>query len=397
LGISFLCVLSVFSSSIVAQSPSQTLRLPSGRAFNHDLVKQGLDSLYNLDFTSALNAFRQMTQEAPKDPTGYFALALVHWWRLETRLGEFTEEEEEQFTRSVANAIEISQKAARQDSRNAQAYLCLGGAYGLRGRWHAAKHNWLRALFDGRRARRDQARALEIDPGLEDAYLGVGLFDYYVAALPKIVQALSFLGSGDKTRGLEELKRAGSQGLFSRTAAQLILIGIYTNTEKTPLAALKIAQELRGEYPNSPFMHELEILILFENRKGSEMQTLAQDFVARSRSRSGFYSPRDLTRGYDHLGAAESLLGQWDKAVVAYAQAIDTARPTDPYLTAAHLHRGEAYDVLGLRAQPMADYRQALRGPKLWESREDAKRYLRNPYRRTTVMPDMIPSLDNQP
>jgi hypothetical protein len=376
-------------ATIFAQSPSQP--------FNRDEIEPGLTSLYNLDFNSAFGVFQAMIQKTPDDPTGYFALALAHWWQLEIRLGEYTNDEENQMLASINDAIDVAERTVQRSPNNAPAFLCLGGAYGLRGRWQATKHNWIRALLDGRRARRYQARALEIDPNLEDAYMGVGLFDYYVAALPKIIQTLSFLGKGDKTRGLKELERAASKGLFSKTAAQLILIGIYTNTEKTPEKALEIARQLRAQYPSSPFMHELEILILDENQKGIEMRDLSEDFIARSGSGSGYYSSYYLTRGYDHLCAAEGLLGHWDKAVDACTQAISGARSADPYRTSAYLHRGEAYDMLKERPQAVADYRQVAKGPKLWDSKNEAERYLKLPYSPKKTTSGLLPSLDNQP
>ena len=338
-----------------------------------------------------------MQEASPADPTGYFALALAHWWQLETRLGEYTRDEENRFMEAANTAIDAAEKAVHREPKNAQAYLCLGGAYGLKGRWHAAKHNWLRALFDGRRARRYQTKALELDPNLDDAYLGVGLFDYYVAALPGIIRALSFLGKGDKQRGLDELDRAAANGLFSRTAAQLILVGIYANTEKKPEVALEIVKKLRAEYPQSPFMHELEILILFDDKQGKKMKPLAEEFLVRCRSSNGFYSSRALTKAYDHMGAADGLLGEWDEAVSAYTQALQEARSTDPYWTAAHLHRGEAYDVLGRRENAVEDYREALKGPDLWELKAEASRYLKTPFQPSGPLKAIVPSLENQP
>jgi hypothetical protein len=177
----------------------------------------------------------------------------------------------------------------------------------------------------------------------------------------------------------------------------LILVGIYTNSEKKPEMALEIVKNLRAEYPQSPFMHELEILILGECHRGDEMKNSAEDYIAKCRSGEGYYTPRSLTKGYDHLAAAEALLGMWDKVVEADTHALDGARSTDPYSTAAHLHRGEAYDVLGHRDQAVAEYRLTLRGPDLWEFKSDAEHYLKTPYQAATAAKTLVPSLENQP
>lgn len=372
---------------LVVQGFSTTELVKPPPSVNPQSVNKALDDLYNLDYDSAFRAFDRLIQEYPSDPTGYFGRALAEWWLLEMRLGEFTSQEEKTFLGFVDETIKVAKETLHRDRENARALLCLGGAYGIRGRWEAYGRHWFRALGDGRRARRYQAEALAIDPHLEDAYLGVGLFDYYVAALPKVIQVLSFLGSGDRERGLNELRRAATQSVYSRTAARLLLISIDTGPEKRPWEALEIVGELRREYPQSPFMRMVELLVLFENRKGPEMEVKAQEFLGQIEAGVPHFSAVYLTRVYAMLGCAASLQGKWREAVNFFTQAIDDARPTDPYLTGSLLYRGEAYDVLGQRSLAVADYQQALKGPSLWDYKKDAERYLRHPYDSAVLVP----------
>jgi len=346
-----------------------------------------MNALYNLNFPMAFDIFDQMVRNSPTDPAGYFGSALAWWWELEVRLGESSPKDEDQFEQAVKQAITVAEQVIDKEPGNAKAFLCLGGVYGLRGRREAFGHHWLSALFDGRRTRRYQSRALELDPQLEDAYLGIGLFDYYVATLPAVIRALSFLGRGDREKGLQELDRAATKSLFSRTAARLLLISINTGPEKKPLEALRLAEELMEEYPESPFMRLMELMVLFENHDGVLMERRAREFIDRINQGAPRYETGDLTRGHFMLGAALSVQGKWSQAVEALSRAIQAARPTDPYLTSTLVCRGEAYDVLGQRPSAIADYKRALGTPKFWDYQKEAQHHLREPYHQPALSP----------
>ncbi len=62
----------------------------------------------------------------------------------------------------------------------------------------------LAAARDGKRIKDALERALALDPGLQDAYFGLGLYHYYAdvaPADPKMLRWLLLLPGGDRARG----------------------------------------------------------------------------------------------------------------------------------------------------------------------------------------------------
>src|SRR5262249_21154788 len=154
----------------------------------------------------------------------------------------------------------------------AQGYLYAGGALGLRGRMEVTQHHWLSAYRFGKRGHADLKKAIALDPRLEDAYLGLGIYDYYADTLKGVQAVLSaIMMHGDRQRGLAEMKRAMRQGKHSRVEAKLFLMDAYASWEKQPENALAIAQELYQEFPHSPVMHLALIGAEKENKQWDQV------------------------------------------------------------------------------------------------------------------------------
>ena len=47
-----------------------------------EIVASGLDYMYHLKFDSAKIKFDELKSQNPKDPTGYFFLSLLEWWKI---------------------------------------------------------------------------------------------------------------------------------------------------------------------------------------------------------------------------------------------------------------------------------------------------------------------------
>jgi tetratricopeptide (TPR) repeat protein len=193
-------------------------------------VDQGFDYLYRCDYGAAEKTFLDALDERPHDPAMSLGYAIATWWRMENEFGPAGSPEEQRFLAAVKNAIDDAQHAVDKKD-DAEAYVCLGAAYGLRGRLEAARKHWLRAYRDGRKSYKNEQRALELDPTLADAYLGLGAFDYYASRLSHFIQHFIFVKNPDKEQGLAELEKA-THGKFSPVAAKLLLVGIDWTFEK---------------------------------------------------------------------------------------------------------------------------------------------------------------------
>ena len=106
-------------------------------------------------------------------------------------------------------------------------------------------------------------RAIKVNPEFYDAYLGIGIFDYFADTLPGVlkVPALLFI-SGDKARGIAEVRLALEKGRFFSTEARLFLVEILTRHEKNFKAALEEVAALKASDPSNLFFRLGEILTL---------------------------------------------------------------------------------------------------------------------------------------
>ena len=67
----------------------------------------------------------------------------------------------------------------QREPQRADAWFFLGASYGLRVQWRVLRTERLAAARDGKRIKDALERALALDPDLQDAYFGIGLYHYY--------------------------------------------------------------------------------------------------------------------------------------------------------------------------------------------------------------------------
>lgn len=341
---------------------------------------RGLEALILPDFPKSHEVFQEMMRDEPKDALGYLGESLAIWWQSAVELKEQDEKARAVLYASIEKTVAVAEEMVKTGTDQARGQMYLGAAYGLRGRQDAARKNYFKAYLDGRRAYDLQTQAYTANPELHDTALGLGLYNYYVAALPKIVRVLTFIKGGDRKKGLEQLQLAAEKGNFTRIPAKLFLMGIMLNPEKNPTEALRITGELRKSYPGSSFLHAMEMIALHDAKKIDQLKTSADDYVAKTTSGAPHYKKEDLIRGLFFQGVAAARQEQWVQALKHFDSAIASARETDPWLSWTLLWRGHVYDVLGDRASAKADYEAVLKSPKLWDIQDKAKQYLKKPY-----------------
>ena len=80
-------------------------------------------------------------------------------------------------------------------------------------------------------------RALALDPTLNDAYFGIGLYHYYADVAPaaaRMLRWLLFLPGGDRVEGLREMLQARDHGELLSGEADYQLHFVYLWYEQKP-------------------------------------------------------------------------------------------------------------------------------------------------------------------
>jgi len=180
------------------------------------------------------------------------------WWQIQ--LDPVSIAHDAQFQSRVDAAIAATDAWTRREPQRAEAWFYLGGAYGARAQWRVLRGEHVGAARDGKRIKDALERSLALDPELQEAYFGIGLYHYYADVAPtaaKILRFLLLLPGGDRTEGMQEMLRAREHGALLRDEADYQLHVIDLWYEKQPQRALDLLTQLRARHPRNPLFPQL--------------------------------------------------------------------------------------------------------------------------------------------
>ena len=361
--------------------------------------KKGIDAIYAVDLPEAQKQFNIALEKYPDHPFPHFGIAMAKWAHLEYLEDESDPRLEKEYGELTDKAVDVGLKWIKKHPGDANAYLAVGGIYGLRARLAVQQHRWFKAYFDGKKAISNTRKAAKIDPELYDAYLGLGMYEYYTGTLPGAVKLLAKLVmSGDAKKGLEYINLCREKGYFNALGAKLLLIEIYTqpgskyaNTEM----AVKWARELRAAYPVHAQMHFVEIVSLFEDKKYEESRKEALVYLKAVNDGVPAYRRRYLPRVLTAIGTTYLVEKKYEEAADYFARAAATIKE-DP---AAHparwavwaiVRQANVYDLKGARDKAVALYKEAKTYKDEWGFEEFIDKYLKKPFSETEL-PGSLP------
>jgi hypothetical protein len=379
-----------------------------------DLRMKGTAALFNLDYDSARQIFKQMFQLYPDDPTGPQMLAGAIW--LETlnksRLLQAsiyssqsfyakTEEKpdprvSQEFRDLTRRATLLAKARLRSKPRDPALLYQLGAIESTKASYDATvERRFFAALREGSSAVDRHRDVIKLDPNFHDAELSIGVYDYIVGTLPlaaKVVAAIAG-AHGSKKRGLETLERVAKEGNWERDDAKVVLIALYKR-EKRYADSLALSRELGEKYPRN-YLFRLEtadtlILQAMSERQAKHNQAAADaleqeafntfDSLLRERATSG--APvRALDLIHFRYGESLLILNQPERAAKEYLAATTASGAEPGLVTRAHLRAAQSLDLAGKRNEAIAEYRIVLARPNIYDSLEQARRGLKEPYK----------------
>lgn len=229
---------------------------------------RGLDLLMDGDLDGAIELFQDIQRKDPQSPLGYLLEADAMWWRIYYSTANLIDPDVFAATDLPATPYDahfedllnatLSKSEARLRAREdvARHYLYQGMAYALRARLAGLRDKDLPTARAGKKMRTQLLKALELDPNLTDAYLGIGIYNYFVDTLSAIVKILRFfigLPGGSREVGLRQLQLAAEKGELARAEAKFYLAKDFSRPNERQYAkSLKLFQELAREYPHNP-------------------------------------------------------------------------------------------------------------------------------------------------
>jgi len=215
------------------------------------------DAIFDARFDAVPQLLERTCPPAPAEACQVLD-AVALWWQIQ--LDPSSPSRDGHFQSKADMAIAAAEAWTRREPQRAEAWFYLGGAYGARAQWRVLRAERLAAARDGKRIKDALERALAIDPQLQEAYFGIGLYHYYADVAPtaaKILRWLLLLPGGNRTEGMQEMLRAREHGAILRDEADYQLHVLYLWYEKQPQRALDLLVALRDRHPRNPLFVQL--------------------------------------------------------------------------------------------------------------------------------------------
>ena len=289
--------------------------------------------------------------------------ATALWWRIQ--LDPASHALDPAFIASVERAIRTAEAWIERAPDSAEAWFYLGGAYGARVQWRVLRGEKVAAARDGKRIKEAMDRAIALEPGMDDAYFGLGMYKYYADVAPAAARVLRFLlllPGGDRKEGLREMLRARSRGRLVAGEADYQLHIIYLWYERQTRRAIELLYALQARFPGNPlYLTQIaEIQDTYDHDVVASLETWRQ-LLAAAREQRANSAPLAEVRA--RLGIARMLdaLALTDDAL-EHLKAVTALKPQEPYSAhaLAYLRLGEAQDRLGARAAAVSAYKSAI-------------------------------------
>jgi len=254
------------------------LVLPALSRAETPTIERALRHLYNFDFRATHEVLDSYIEEHPDDPLPYAfrasAVLFTELDRLQVLEAEFLSDDEKlvekkkkiepdptnraQFLKAVNDANTRSEAILKKNPKDKTALFALCITSGVTTDYMAlVEKKQISSLTPAKRSNNYAQQLLKIDPKFYDAYLTAGFSDYMVGSLPFFVRWFVHFDnvSGNKERGLENLRLTASEGHYFKAFAK-ILIAIISLREKKPQESQKLLAELAHEYPGNPLFRK---------------------------------------------------------------------------------------------------------------------------------------------
>jgi predicted Zn-dependent protease len=210
---------------------------------------------------------RNLEAARPEHPLGYLIEADALWWKiyckwLERKYNTIDSwshqrppQPEDDAYLALADKVTHLAEAGIAQKDTAEMELYAGLGYASRARLVGLRYEKMATAHAGVEGRKHLLRCLELDPDMADAYLGLGLYNYYVDTLSAMAKVLRFfmgIPGGDKRVGLRQLETAATKGELTQTEARYNMAKSLRNYDRDYARALAAASPLTTEFPENP-------------------------------------------------------------------------------------------------------------------------------------------------
>ncbi len=352
----------VYSSQAGEQPVSPGISNETAYDSVETLLWQGIDAMYSYRFAEADQKLQQVIAQDSTNVMAPFIAVANSWLRSQTEDG-YRASHEVLFSAADA-AIPVYEQMLAAGDHRPEVYLYLGSTYGLKARVALAGKRWTSVVYSGLKGLRLIRKAHQADSSLTDAYLPLGVFDYYtgVSSMPVQILARMFGIRPDRQIGIAELDRAVREARYAWIEAASTLSILYLYIEDNPAEAMRYTKKLLVRYPENYYFSFLYGEALVHLGRLAE----AREFLPRLRQLTGNSHPNQQLEWTLKLATLEASLALAEGDTATALSRVQWV--TENYEMEFDWHLGIAYYIRGMiseaQGQPAgaaADYRAVIR------------------------------------
>src|ERR1017187_9592190 len=259
-----------------------------------NLVDDGWDHFYNLEYDQAISDFERAIAQDPNSPDLHNHLAQTIVFKEMFRNGALeselvagnnsllrrpklnpSEATRKRFLSEIDRSLALCSARLKKNPNDTGTLYAQGIAYGIRSDYFwVVEKSWYESLHDATSARRAHNRVAELEPKNVDARLVQGLHDYIVGSLPWHYRMLGFLAGihGDQEKGIRTVQVVARDGNLNKVDAEIFLCALYRRESHTNLA-VPLVQDLVRRFSRN-YLLRLELSVMYsmagDQRNGLE-------------------------------------------------------------------------------------------------------------------------------
>jgi tetratricopeptide (TPR) repeat protein len=366
-GVALRRVLAVMTVLALPAAPVAAQTSPLVESYHH---------LYAGRPEQAASEFNRLRQEDSQSLPPWFGALFATMMQL-----EYDESLATDFERSIDAFIDHAGARHQRSADDTEALFYLAQAHLLRGsyRFNFDKGMW-GAARDAARSKSLAETYIKRHPEHGDAYLALGLYNYFVDIAPnfvKVLRVLLFLPAGDRARGLRELERAAREGSTFAPFAETALAEIYGSLESRPRDAISIVEGFLARFGTNSEMR-LTLAQLCMHPTVEQFSRAEREFSAVMHASAGHTLREVAQRSGALLGLASLRRAQWriDEAIAILDDAVADMPPKPSWVKPAVLLRRANYKMLLNDASASGDVQRVLADPQLKTWHKNAQQLL---------------------
>jgi len=341
------------------------------------LTKKALGMIYNFEFDSASAIISELEKITGPHPGIPLLQALSIFWECQPLARG--SDQYYKYEKLLLQSAELSEQFLKKDEMDLEGVFFSLAAYGYLASFYADEGNPLKAISNARKAYVSLKKGFTLMDEFKEFYFTTGLYNYYREKYPEnhpIYKPFMWLfASGDKRLGLDQLKKASREAVFTRIEAYYYLFHTYLRYEKDPATALIYTSKMVEKHPRNPAFKAYHAEALAAAGRYEEASPIVNQLKNET---NPFYTlPAAILDGL----MLEKKEKQLEQAEASYRKALDMAEKagfdTDHYAAMAWAGLARIADKKGEKNKAREFYSKALKLSSYDIVMDEAEEYLR--------------------